>query len=153
MTDVAQNLIEQLSARKPLPPLEPTKCWNTGVSKAIQQAASLKDVLRAALYLWNDELEQAHKIAQDIETPTGSLIHGIMHRRQPDYSNSKYWFRCAGEHAVISEMKKQVKGWDPARFVDQCEQASKRKEQALESLERTQMLELKLLAEYCSSRE
>ena len=54
----------------------------------------------AGLYLLYDELDESHTISQALETPTGSYWHGIMHRREPDYGNAKYWFRRVGDHAV-----------------------------------------------------
>src|SRR5215471_10239995 len=45
--------------------------------------------LLAALWLWHDWLEQSHKIAQTLQTGSGSFWHAIMHRREGDFSNSK----------------------------------------------------------------
>ena len=56
---------------------------------------------RAALWLWHDFLDESHRISQDVETTTGSYWHGIMHRREADYSNAKYWFRRVGKHAIF----------------------------------------------------
>src|SRR3954470_17321708 len=53
-------------------------------------------LLKAALLLWNDHLDESHTIAQEIENADGSMLHAIMHRREPDYFNSKYWWRRVG---------------------------------------------------------
>lgn len=56
----------------------------------------LLDIALGAMWLWHDFIDEAHKIAQDNETPEGSWLHAIVHRRERDFSNSKYWYaRCA----------------------------------------------------------
>jgi hypothetical protein len=52
--------------------------------------------LMAALWLYADELDRSHQLSQGISTSEGSFWHGIMHRREGDFSNSKYWFHQAG---------------------------------------------------------
>src|SRR5262245_21627515 len=50
----------------------------------------------AGLWLYHDWLDESHRISQSLDTPTGSFWHAIMHRRERDFSNSKYWYaRCA----------------------------------------------------------
>ena len=94
----------------------------------------------SALWLRHNFLEESHKISQDIGTATGSYWHGIMHRREPDFSNAKYWFRRVGEHTIWPDLNEQVKSlvepqplddssqylagqsdWDAFRFVDLCQ--------------------------------
>src|SRR5262245_6497073 len=53
---------------------------------------------RAGLWLRFNYLDESHKISQDIDTPEGSFWHGILHRREGDYDNAKYWFRRVGTH-------------------------------------------------------
>jgi len=72
--------------------------------------------LEAALWLYVDELDRSHEVSQAIETPIGSLWHGIMHRREGDFWNSKYWFRKAGHIKALA-------GMEPAIFVDKVEKA------------------------------
>ncbi len=58
----------------------------------------------AGLWLLVGELDRSHKISQDLSTPNGSYWHGIMHRREGDYWNAKYWFRKVGEHPVFDKI-------------------------------------------------
>jgi hypothetical protein len=64
----------------------------------------------AGLWLRFDYLDESHKLSQGIETPTGSFWHAIMHRREGDFSNSKYWWRRVGKHPALIG--------DPFEFVD-----------------------------------
>src|SRR5262245_30305459 len=49
----------------------------------------------AGLWLLHDELDRAHGIVQEVGSESGSFWHAIMHRREGDFSNSRYWYaRC-----------------------------------------------------------
>ena len=143
-----QTIFKRLKARSPLPPLEPTKPWDSKLSASLKNFDG-PEALKAALLLWNDDLGSAHKIAQDIADDTGSLIHAVMHRRETEYLNSKYWLRRAGDHPVITKLKSEFGGWDPLDHVDRCEKASG-SERA--ELERIQARELELIVLHCRSR-
>ena len=85
----------------------------------------------AALWLYHDFLDESHTLSQDIDTTTGSYWHGIMHRREPDAGNAKYWFRRVGTHPVFALLAAEAKehspelltssDWDPFAFIDFCE--------------------------------
>ena len=83
----------------------------------------------AALWLLNNFLEESHEISQEIDSITGAFWHGIMHRREPDPGNAKYWFRQVGNHPVINQLQQfcpqlQYDYTTPFDFVDFCERHS-----------------------------
>lgn len=100
---------------------------------------AMAECCRSGLWLLHNHLDRSHTISQDIDTPTGSYWHGIMHRREPDYSNAKYWFRRVGDHPIFEALAEQVHQqqplvaescvshaqWDPFAFVDACQHATR----------------------------
>ena len=70
--------------------------------------------LAAGLWLYVDDLERSHAISQGITDATGSYWHGIMHRREGDFSNSHYWLRQTRSHPLRAEYPEL----DPDALVD-----------------------------------
>jgi hypothetical protein len=128
-------------------------------------AALQPPVLSAAL-LWHDYLDESHAISQNLSGADGSFLHGIMHRREPDYANAKYWFHRVGNHRSFPDIARQVtrlfdsKGetklaaklaprgdWDPFAFVDACSRVadSPPSTAAVETLQMVQEIEFDCL--------
>ena len=83
---------------------------------------AMADGCLAGLWLLHGFLDESHEISQSLKTAEGSFWHGIMHRIEPDFWNSKYWYRQVGSHQVIDSMAKRNSEY-PAGFVDACERA------------------------------
>lgn len=133
--------------------------------ESLNLRASRIGLVRSAAFLWHDHLDASHDISQDLSSADGSFLHGIMHRREPDYPNAKYWFRCAGDHSSYSTLASRVeeylgevdKGalsellvpggcWDPFAFVDAVETAERMGEN-INILQNIQRLEFESLVE------
>src|SRR5262249_48231418 len=113
--------------------------------------------LRAGLFQWHDFLEESHQLSQSIEgegeNQLGDYWHAILHRREPDYSNAKYWCRQIGPHALFRELRQKADAlleksaapqagkwrqrlapefrWDPFAFVDLCQECAADEESEL----------------------
>jgi hypothetical protein len=138
--------------------------------KEIRQAmASESELLLALVLLWHDHHEPAHEISQAIENADGSYVHAILHRREPDYWNSKYWFRRVAVHPAYAELGRRVSEflesrgeralaaklvpagrWDAMGFVDACEAAAKDSGERAALLKEVQRIEFETLAEHLS---
>jgi hypothetical protein len=104
----------------------------------------------AGTWLLHDYLDESHTISQSIETPSGSYWHAIMHRREGDFSNSKYWYRRVGHHPVIERMGEALgTNFDPFAFVDRCEAAVRGNSKDRDDCLDTQQTEWELLFDYC----
>lgn len=88
--------------------------------------------LRALALFWHDHLAASHEQSQALADAEGSYLHGMMHRREGDYGNAKYWFHRAGSPRIAATLRQAalalpgmgflVPGgrWDPDAFVDCC---------------------------------
>ena len=51
------------------------------------------------LALWHDargDWNEAHRLAQDVETTDGAWVHAYLHRKEGSASNAEYWYERAG---------------------------------------------------------
>jgi hypothetical protein len=108
----------------------------------------------AGLWLYHDFLDESHAVSQDLPSAEGSFWHAIMHRREPDAGNSKYWWRRVDSHPVILQLVEEapVLGYDytnPFDFVDFCERVRGTETADEEVAKRVQLLEWQLLFDRC----
>lgn len=173
---------ERLAARDPLPVLAPRSDWDSALSVELERVSaealvgdgvegrsSAVAFIRSLLLLWNDALDASHDISQGLHDEDGSYLHGVMHRREPDYGNGKYWFRNVGAHAVFPQVLAAAKeeaeragvasvlgpisamqAWDPFVFIDLCEASDRGRldDAARECLERIQVREFEILYDH-----
>lgn len=100
---------------------------------AVLAHASHPHLIRAGLFYAYDAIDESHRIVQGIATDVASYWHGMLHRREGDFENARYWFRRTGRLGMFTEMHSRSAGvsplmgrqmdWDPYVLVGQCEQA------------------------------
>lgn len=185
-TSAIAEVIGKLETGNPLPTLVPQKAWSRELTDTLEAASldelfdgeSLKnttfgEAIKSGLLLWNDALDESHTISQGLADQTGSYWHGIMHRREPDYPNSKYWFGRVGTHPIFPALRECAlerfketanpsdtltaigqaitaqEHWDSYQFVDWCQAAEGDSDSDVTRfLQQVQAEEIKLLLAY-----
>ena len=127
-------------------------------SKLAQLVAGLSRECAAGLWLRFDFLDESHTLSQDPETPNSNFWHAIMHRREPDAANSKYWWRRVGAHPVLTQLRERATSvgyafTTPEAFVDFCERVRGAGSAEEATAKRVQQLEWDLLFAWCIGRD
>lgn len=170
---MAPQLLEAILAA-PIPDLNDLpRCRQTheSLEQLIARFSGLDPHLEAGLWLLAGDLDRSHSISQALGSPEGSIWHAIMHRREGDFWNSKYWYRKAGTHSVKKRLADQIlqatspsaenpirislsERWtNPATvceaLVDQVEQSVGDQDDWQSTLQRVCWWEWQLLFEHC----
>ncbi len=123
--------------------------------KGIRDVAGVRsDEVLSALWLAAGDLDRSHTLSQSIENADGSYLHGIMHRREGDFGNAKYWFRRAGNHSIVDVVAAQAGPLftDPTTFADQCQQALSRGDSdTIDALRQAQWIELQAMIRWLTA--
>ncbi len=135
------EITQRLLARDPLPPLVPVAVYDPALTPAID-ALNAPALVTISLHVLNDDLESAHPLSQELEgNPIADYWHAIIHRREGDYSNSRYWFGRVGSLPLLAE----VYGPDPAApgaFVARCRTAGRGADADLQAFQQAEMARL-----------
>lgn len=155
-----------------LAPLGPGPRQGRQTIQSLNQALgpAVLPLVRALVLLWHDHLDEAHSIAQDTHSADGSFVHGIMHRREPDYGNAKYWFQRVGRHAAFPAIARHAaetatsaaertwlqpfchgEKWDAFAFIDACQEECNSGSDREKFLQRVQKAEFAALLEHLSA--
>ncbi|GIW98077.1 MAG: hypothetical protein KatS3mg111_1410 [Pirellulaceae bacterium] len=154
----------------PLPDLNDNPRSNdlaTEIKNQLHNSPFKGTLIESALWLLAGELDRSHRISQQFDSPEGSFWHAIMHRREGDYSNSKYWFRRVGNHPVLEELRAKIaddrratladeelihhllqSDWFSGAIVDACQEACTQRPQWRAPLRQIAWWEWQLLFAY-----
>jgi hypothetical protein len=159
---MAEGLLSHL-VPKDIPDREVWRRVSQADDAAVTNGATIGDpkafkLVRGGLLYALDDLDGCHQFFQDETSDLGSYWHGMMHRREGDFDNARYWFRRAGAIPVFSElhhataqfssdMSRQM-NWDPYLFTHQCEQARFGAEDEGKELVRLQRAEFEVVFDY-----
>lgn len=127
-------LFQVLPIERAMPKLLVTEPAGTEALEAAATVVSNPEIagrpsLVAGIWLYVDDLDRSHRSSQTDDSPEGAMWHSIMHRREGDFGNSRYWLRRAAGLTVfagldeydLSQMILDVEragGADPARLVE-----------------------------------
>ena len=124
--------------------------------------AARRQHLKALVLLYHDHLDASHEISQRLADRDGAYVHALMHRREGDFDNARYWFRRSGRlpfyaalHRAAGEewpIAVRQPDWDPYLFTGECEQARFGAETEKE-LARVQRLEFEAIFDYTWRRQ
>jgi len=64
--------------------------------------------VEAALWLRLGLIDRAHEIVQDGKRGTAAYLHGVVHRLEGDYWNSKYWFRQVRDESLLKTIGTKI---------------------------------------------
>lgn len=123
----------------------------------------------SGLWLLYDFLSESHTLSQGLHTTEGNYWHALMHRREPDAWNSKYWFDRVGQHPIYPNLATAAReecaalgmssgdfrtlatarSWNAGAFVDLCEEVRGSGHDGETLCRRIQQREWKLLFHYC----
>ena len=127
--------------------------------KKILADAEMFAQVRGGLFYALDALPEAHAIFQEATDDPGAYWHGMLHRREGDFDNARYWFRRAGVLPFFAEAHRGAcahselmacqSNWDPYLFTGQCEQTRFGADELADEMQALQRVEFHAILDYC----
>ena len=154
LSDAIVKSLRQSIGEGPVDPDLTSLLHGSSIQAELRRIAPKRtQALLSTLWLVAGQLDRSHAISQGIETADGSFLHGMMHRREGDFGNAKYWFRRAGNHAIVDVVAQETHDLydDPSKFVDKCQTALAHGTKETESLEQAQWVELQAMMRWLLS--
>lgn len=115
-------------------------------------------LVRAGLLYALDAIDESHRIIQAVDGDESAYCHGMVHRREGDFYNARYWFSRAGTlssfgsiHRAASAVSSVVAAqanWDPYLFTGLCEQERFGDTEMRGELVKLQRIEFEVLFDY-----
>lgn len=142
IAEACKPLFDTLPLDQAMPHLLGSHPCHTALVESITQHPDIakSSELVAGLWLYVDDLDRSHVVSQGIEDTTGSYWHGIMHRREGDFRNSRYWHIRASGHPLLKSQNGLVTEVEQAQGQDLPELLTKQRE------------EWKALFEWCAKK-
>ncbi|MDQ2800431.1 MAG: hypothetical protein M3Y13_12425 [Armatimonadota bacterium] len=149
MNPTLEDIIPILSGRDPLPPLKPTQVYDSSLASAID-ALMLPVTVKAGLHLWNDDLASSHALVQPLASDAlADYWHALVHRREGDWNNAKYWFGQVGLQPILREIYGEEAD-APMTFVDRCRAVDEGRDAELETFQQHEIARLLDYAADCA---
>lgn len=115
-------------------------------------------LIRSLMLYANDALSESHRLIQDVPGDLAAYLHGMIHRREEDFENARYWFSRAGELPFFGELQRQSAqisedmakqlNWDPYLFATLCERSKYGSRTPVKTLVGLQKAEFTTLLDY-----
>ena len=119
-------------------------------------------LVRAGLFYHHNALDDAHRLVQEATGDEAAYWHAMIHRRERDFENARYWLRRAGEQPPFAEMQARAAdasanmgrqmGWDPFLLVHLAEQLRFGAEELQPEVVGLGRVEFEVFFDYCFRR-
>ena len=110
--------------------------------------------ITALALCWHDRWDAAHDVCQSMEgNPEADFVHAVLHRREGDADNARYWLDRVGDHPVFKHLVPVAAAegfddlvadgaWRPIAFLTRCLRATEIDRPGLMRIQAAELLAL-----------